>query len=267
MYCAHTEKMEKHLKAHTQRQKLKLSEQNPSSQTINQNWCYFIKGWNNIQLSAASLTVHNSNHWANTVHIPYLRTQSPLGGNYRETPNIPPRTLVNIHAPAATFLSFQLEFLISWLVLMEINGRSPWWIPTSSIIIPASVPVRSNYILKMPSVPQPPTPQDQSIILIFGCPPTPLRCLPSSSAFAPFFLLRACRYVSKENQTLKNKGWWVINHPSHLQAPLIPSFRLSVCSVVHPACFCLVPAMSFLPRPLAVWRMGGAFHSFPLLVT
>lgn len=146
---------------------------------------------------------------------------------------------------------------------MEINGRSPWWIPTSSIIIPASVPVRSNYILKMPSVPQPPTPQDQSIILIFGCPPTPLHCLLSSSAFAPFFLLRACRYVSQENQTLKNKGWWVINHPSHLQAPLIPSFRLSVCSVVHPAYFSLAPAMSFLPRPLSVWRMGGAFHSFP----
>lgn len=56
---------------------------------------------------------------------------------------------------------------------MEINGQSPWRIPTSSIIIPALVPAHSNYILKMPSYPQPPTPQDQSIILIFGCPPNP----------------------------------------------------------------------------------------------
>lgn len=91
---------------------------------------FHFKRWKDIKVSAASLTVRTSNQWANTADIPYPRIQFPHGGNYRkknpQERRPTPYTLVNIHTPATTFLSIQLEFLISRLVLMEINGKTPW---------------------------------------------------------------------------------------------------------------------------------------------
>lgn len=116
-----------------------------------------------FNLSAASSTFHNckSNQPVNTVDILYLWTHVSHGGNYRRTPKTnmhTAHTVINMHTHTIHIISaLQLEFLISWSALMEINDQSPWWIPTSSIIIPAWVPVGSNYILKMPSILLPPS--------------------------------------------------------------------------------------------------------------
>lgn len=75
---------------------------------------------------------HNSksNQTVNTVNILYLWTHVSHGGNYRRTAKTNMRaahTLINMHTRTIhIILALQLEFLISWSALMEINGQSPW---------------------------------------------------------------------------------------------------------------------------------------------
>lgn len=211
---------------------------------------------------------HNSksNQPANTVDILYLWTHVSHGGNYRQTAKTnmhTARTLINMHTHTIhIILALQLEFLISWSALMEINGQSLWWIPTSSIIIPAWVPVRSNYILKIPSILlQPPSTLRSINNFNFQMPRNVAPFTILVLHFAPFFCLRGCRFASRENQMSYTKSYAeLITH--HVYSSLW-FLRLLVRSFAPRPRFSLVSrSMSFLLHPLPVWCMGGG--RFPL---
>lgn len=173
------------------------------------------------------------------------------------------RTLINMHTHTIhIILALQLEFLISWSALMEINGQSLWWIPTSSIIIPAWVPVRSNYILKSPSILlQPPSTLRSINNFNFQMPRNVAPFTILVLHFAPFFCLRGCRFASRENQMSYTKSYAeLITH--HVYSSLW-FLRLLVRSFAPCPRFSLVSrSMSFLLRSLS-GEWGGAFPSFP----
>lgn len=150
---------------------------------------------------------------------------------------------------------------------MEINGQSPWWIPTSSIIIPAWVPVRSNYILKMPSILLPPQPSTLRSINNFNF-QMPRNLAPFTILvlhFAPFFHLHECRFVStgKKNQMSYTKAYAeLITHLVYSSLWFLRLLGFGRSVAPHPRFSLVSRSMSFLPHPPPVWsiRRGG----FPL---